>query len=403
MATAWSPVWMPDRTDSSRRRPSRAVALAAVFVFTAVALAVIVVIASSPTPPSPLGVSSRLQSLDVVTPTAPEHAEHPDLALVSAMAPWRALEPTDDAFDWSQLDANVADARDHGYRLIVRIMAGRVAPTWLAEQGARMIEVYGSDPNAIDHCDVLRVPAPWDPVLETEYRELMDALGAWLRGSDGAGGTRADHVAIVPVAMPTVLGSEMTLSYGPPGPCPQGTDAAGLDLRATNRAAWDAVASELERRALLEQAWRSAVAIHMTSLPEPTASAIAYGHLFDDRQAAALRIAREEVAVHSDRLWSMYTNLQAKHRPDGSIGPWTEVCPRCDEVLRAAADSGGGVGFQLASLDANDSLEGLRSAVEGALAAYPVGFIEAQPGAIDVYGSYLLEGSGSVQARILVG
>jgi hypothetical protein len=350
---------------------------------------------------APLGVSSRLQSLDVVSATAPEHAAHPELELVSAMAPWRALEPVDDAFDWSQLEANVADAGANGYRLILRIMAGRVAPEWLADRGARMIDVYGSDPNAFDHCEVLRAPVPWDPVLAEEYRELLRTLGSWLRGSDGAGGTRADHVALVPVAMPTLLGSEMTIAYGPPGLCPAGTAAAGLDLRTANRAAWDAVAPEPERRASLEGAWREAIEIHRSSLPPPTASVVAYGHLFDDGQAAALRIATDVVAEDPPSVWSMYTNLQSKVRPDGTLGPWAEVCPRCDEVLDAAADAGGGMGFQLATTSANDSLQKVSLAVDAALDAYPVGFIEGQPAAIDTYGPYLLEGPDAVQARIL--
>jgi hypothetical protein len=373
---------------------------AAVLGVLAVVVVAVLTVSSGPSV-APLGVSSRLHSLDVVSATAPEHAAHPELELVSAMAPWRAIEPTDDAFDWSQLEANVADASANGYRLIVRIMAGRVAPDWLADRGVRTIEVYGSDPNAIDHCEVVRAPVPWDPVLAEEYRELLGTLGSWLAGSDGAGGTRADHVTLVPVAMPTLLGSEMTIAYGPPGLCPAGTAAAGLDLRAANRAAWDAVAPEAERRALLERAWREAIEIHRSSLPPPTASVVAYGHLFDDGQAAALRIATDVVAEDPPSLWSMYTNLQAKVRPDGTLGSWAEVCPRCDDVLRAAADAGGGIGFQLATTSANDSLQKVSVAVDAALDAYPVGFIEGQPGAIDTYGPFLLEGTDAVQARIL--
>ena len=393
------PVGMPGR-GSARSRWRMWAAVVAVGALTATVAVVAAVVFSGASVRS-LGVSSRLQSLDLVTATAPEHGAHPQLELVSAMAPWRAIEPTDDAFDWSQLEANVADARERGYRLIVRVMAGRVAPPWLADRGASTIEVYGSDPNAVDHCDVVRAPVPWDPILVEEYRELLGALGSWLRGSDGAGGTRADHVALVPVAMPTLLGSEMTIAYGPPGVCPAGTAAAGLDLRTANRSAWDAVAAEPERQTLLERAWREAIEIHRSTLPPPTASVIAYGHLFDDGQAAALRIAADAVAEDPASLWSMYTNLQAKVRPDGTLGPWAEVCPRCHEVLEAAADAGGGIGFQLATTGANDSLEKLSVAVDGALATYPVGFIEAQPAAIDTYGAYLLDGPGAVQARIL--
>jgi len=401
-ATGMFPVGMGDDAPVRRARTARLVLLVAAGA-AAVVGAAAVLVTSSGTGTEALGVSSRLQSLDAVSPTAPEHAAHPELDLVSAMAPWRALEPADDAFDLARLEENVADAREQGYRLIVRLMAGRVAPAWLADGGVRTIEVYGADPNAPDYCEPIRVPIPWDPTLEQEYRELLEVVGGWLEGPDGAGGTRADHVAIVPVAMPTVLGSEMTISYGPPGPCPEGTAAAGLDLRAVNRAAWDTVASEPERRLALEEAWRVAIDIHLRTLPEPTDVAIAYGHLFDDGQAASLRIAREVVAAEPGRLWSMYTNLQAKLRPDGSLGPWSEVCPRCHEVLTAAADAGGGVGFQLASTRVNDSLDELTVAIDAALEAYPVGFVEAQPAAIDTFGAFLLEGPTSVRSRILAG
>lgn len=381
------------------RRATIAVVIAAV-VGVAIGVAFAIVISRGPDI-EPLGVSSRLQSLETVTLTGPEHAEHPELALISAMAPWRALEPTDDEFDWTELEADVTDARDHGYRLILRIMAGRAAPPWLGTSGVQTVQLYGSDPNAFDFCEPIEVPVPWDPVLEREYGELLTELGAWLRGSDGAGGMRADHVAIVTIAMPAILGSEMTISYGPPGICPDDTSAAGLDLRTVNRDAWDGFADEEDRRRLLEGAWREAIEIHMSALPEVTASAIAFGHLFDDEQAAAQRIAGDEVAAYRERLWSMYTNLQPETRPDGSLGPWSEVCPRCAEVLATAADAGGGIGFQLASTTVMDTQQELAAAIYGVLDAYPVGFLEAQPGAIDAYAGFLLDGSGSAQARIL--
>jgi len=349
---------------------------------------------------APLGVSSRLQSLDGVSPTAPEHAAHPQLALVSAMVPWSTLEPTDGTFDWAPMDANVADARARGYLLIMRVMAGRVAPVWLEDEGAQTLDVLGTDPNAADFCDRITVPVPWDPVLRTRYEQLMTEVGRWLRAPDGAGGANGDHVAIVPVAMPTLLGTEMTLSYGPDVICPPGTDGAGTNLASQNRASWDAAAPEQERRDRLERAWRDAIDIHMATLPATTASSIAYGHLFDDGQAAALRIAQSEVAASPDRLWSMYTNLQPKVRPDGSLGAWREVCPRCHGVLEAALEAGGPVGFQVASTGRNDSLEKLRAAVDQALVAYPVGFLEVQPAAIDRYEAYLLSGADAVQSRI---
>ena len=50
------------------------------------------------------------------------------------------------------MDANVADARRRGYRLVIRTMAGRASPRWLARGGAATLRLLGTDPNSADHC-----------------------------------------------------------------------------------------------------------------------------------------------------------------------------------------------------------------------------------------------------------
>jgi hypothetical protein len=346
------------------------------------------------------GVSSRLHSLTSITPTAPEHRDHPGLALVSAMVPWRALEPQDDSFHWRTMDANVADARRRGYRLIVRVMAGRASPGWLAGAGAATLRLLGTDPNAADHCRWITTPVPWDEVLATEYEELMGALGGWLEQPDGFGGRNADHVYLVPISMPSVLGSEMTIGYGSNEPCPPGTGRAGTTLAATNRAAWDTVSSEAQRRRWIEAVWRRAIAIHMRQLPTATNSVIAYGALFGDGQAASRRIARNDVARYRPRLWSMYTNLQPSVRADGSLGPWSERCRPCHRVILTAIRHGGAVGFQAAGAAVNDTAGSFRTAIEAALRRYEPSFLEAGSQRIDRFEPYLLTGERALQARI---
>jgi hypothetical protein len=346
------------------------------------------------------GVSSRLHSLTAITRTAREHADHPRLALISAMVPWRALEPRDDVFDWAGMDANIEDARANGYRLIVRIMAGRASPAWLAGAGAATLRLLGTDPNASDYCGWISAPVPWDRVLASEYREMIGELGRWLDGPDGAGGRRADHVYLVPVSMPTVLGTEMTLGYGANVRCPAGTAAPGVDLAATNRARWETVSTEPQRRRWVEAAWRRAIEIHMRQLPPETNSVIAYGAVFGDGHAASLRIATEEVARHSPRLWSMYTNLQPLVRADGSLGPWRSWCRGCHRVISAAIANGGRVGFQAAAAAVNDTLERFRITVEDALTTYGMRFLETGSRRMDRYESYLLTGSDPLQDRI---
>jgi hypothetical protein len=338
--------------------------------------------------------------LTEVTDTAAEHAEHPDLHLVSAMAAWRVLEPEDQVFDWTQMDANAESARAGGYRLILRIMAGRAAPAWLQAAGAEQLPLLGTDPNADDYCDHVTATLPWDPVLAEQYRQLMHELGRWLDQPDGAGGRKGDHIYLIPVSMPTYLGTEMVIGYGASVTCPPGTEAAGQNLRTSNLAKWNAVSTEAERRSRTEQAWRDAIDIHMTELPVQNDSVIAYGHLFLDGQAAALRVASEKVAQYPNRLWSMYTNLQPLVRSDGTLGPWREWCPMCHQTILAAIQGGGTVGFQTADDSILGTAAKYRAAVEDGLASYPMAFLEEGHDQVDDHESYLLTDPVSVQDRI---
>lgn len=346
------------------------------------------------------GVSSRTHSLDAVTDTAAEHAEHPGLNLVSAMAPWSILEPSDQVFDWTQMDANVEDARARGYRLILRIMAGRVALGWLAAAGAEQLDLLGTDPHADDYCDRVTSTLPWDPVLAQQYRELMHEVGLWLDQPDGAGGRKGDHIFLVPISMPSYLGTEMVIGYGPSVTCPAGTEAAGENLRTRNLASWNTVSTETQRRALTEQAWRDAIDIHMQELPVANDSLLAYGHLFLDGQAASLRIAADKVAQYPDRLWSVYTNLQPSVRADGTLGPWQEFCPACHQTLLTAIQAGGTVGLHTADGSILSTATKFRTAVDDALATYPIAFLEVSHELVDDHETYLVGDPPSVQDRI---
>jgi len=351
-------------------------------------------------PPVYTGVTSRLHSLTSITLTAREHADHPQLALVSAMVPWQALEPSDDSFDWSRLETDVLDARDNGYRLILRVMVGRAAPSWLGNVGVASIPLLGTDENAVDFCDHIRTSIPWDPILEAEYAEMMHELGRWLSRSDGNGKTNGSHVFLIPVSMPSILGTEMVYGYGPNVRCPAGTDAAGLDLASSNRAAWDRISTETDRRAWAAAAWTRAIDIHMRELPVGVRSVIAYGSVFGDGQAASMRIAQEQVPQYTGRLWGMYTNLQPEVAGDGSLSPWRDACVRCDGVIRQTVASGGRIGFQVAGGAVNDPMERFRYAVRDALANYPTMFIETSPVRIDQHEDFLLTGADPVQLQL---
>ncbi|HEY7478095.1 MAG TPA: beta-galactosidase [Actinomycetota bacterium] len=356
--------------------------------------------AGSP-PDTYAGVSVRQRSPDAISDTTVEFAQHPSLAIVSGMVPWNLLEPQDDAFDWTQLDANVADARDRDRRIILRIMAGRLSPQWLTAAGMASIEILGTDPNAFDFCQLIQVPLPWDPVLEAEYRELLAAVAEWMEEPDGDGGTKGDHVLAVPISMPSVLGSEMQIGFGQDLACPAGTEGAGLNLAGTNRERWTAVGSVADLRAWTEEAWRAAIAIHLDELPDEIPSVIAYGGIFGDSLSAAVHLAETEVPPETDRLWSMFTNLQPAVSANGTTeGPWADWCPVCDQILTGVRDVGGVVGLQLAATEGVDEADELMYAIDEAVPRYEPRFLEVNPEIAAAFEGYLLTDPDSVQERI---
>ena len=154
--------------------------------------------------------------------------------MISAMVTWASLEPVEGQFDWSTLDADVEDARTGGYRILLRIMAGRLSPSWLAADGAATVELLGTDHLRVRLLRPGGGPAPWDPILRAKYTDLMTEVGRWLQEPDGAGGTKGDHVFAIPVAMPSFQGTEMNLGYGGERHVSVGHRRSGSNLAATN-------------------------------------------------------------------------------------------------------------------------------------------------------------------------
>src|SRR5262249_1206348 len=119
-------------------------------------------------------------------------------------------------FNWGNLDSSLKDAAARHYQVILRILCGFNAPSW----------IYSDAQNPVSHAYVIptddgygltsgvNVPVPWDPDLLVLYREMMAAVAGHLQGSDGTGGTLGSHVFMMPVAMATGFGSEMVENFG---------------------------------------------------------------------------------------------------------------------------------------------------------------------------------------------
>ncbi len=355
----------------------------------------------------PTGVADRL----VTDVSADEKTQHPQLRLISVMLFWNQVEPSAGVFNWGNLDASLADARARGYRLIVRLMCGADAPLWMATDPTHRVsylDLISNEPANVRHPGEMFVPVQWDPNLTWQYGQLMAALNDHLRGSDGAGGTWADHVEFVPVAMPTMIGTEMQTGYGSGSYTGTYKGVYGTyDRGLVNRAEWDAHATsgststdtQQSNRDNLEVAWQNAVAIQLSQLTS-VPSAIAYGPLLNDGYAAAQRLAASQVARYGDRLWSMTTNLQPKLRSDGSLGPYSEFSPAAAQTITIALQQGGVVGFQTAGNGTLNTAAGMQEVIDDGITNYNMRFLETQPETIDLFPGQLLTNPDSAEARL---
>jgi fibronectin type 3 domain-containing protein len=355
----------------------------------------------------PTGVSSRL----VIDSSVAEKTQYPSLPIVSVMLFWNQVEPSSGVYDWGNLDASLADARDRGYRLIVRIMGGADAPTWMAgdvDHPVSYLDLLSNEPTNSRHPGEMLVPLQWDPNLAWHYGNLMAALNDHLSGSDGAGGSWADHVEFVPVAMPTMIGTEMQTGYGAGSYTGTYKGVNGTyDRGVVNRAEWDAHAvsgttsadRQLSNRSSLEAAWHDAIAIQMAQL-RSVPSAVAYGPLLNDGYAAAQRLVAAEVARYGDRLWAMTTNLQPKVRADGTLGPYSEWSAAASQTITIALQQGGVVGFQTAGNGSINTTAEMREVIDDGIGNYNMRFLETQPETIDLYPGQLLTDADSAWARL---
>ena len=349
------------------------------------------------TPSFATGVSDRL----VDDTSADEKTRIPALSMISVMLFWNQVEPSAGVYDWGNLDTSLADARDRHYKVIVRLMCGADAPTWMAndpDHPVRYLDLLSNEPTNARHQGEMLVPVQWDPDLAWHYSNLMAALNDHLLQSDGAGGTWADHVEFVPVAMPTMIGTEMQAGYGSGNYTGVYKGVYGTyDRGVVNRAEWDANASsgstsaerQQSNRDDLESAWHDAIHIQMAQLTA-VPSAVAYGPVLNDAHAAAQRIVASEVPRYGDRLWSMTTNLQPKVRSDGTLGPYSEWNAGAAQTMLIALQQGGVVGFQTAGNGIIDSTAKMREVIDDGIANYNMRFLETQPETIDDFAGPLL-------------
>ena len=335
----------------------------------------------------------------------------PDAKIISITLHWNQLEPSRGTFNWGNLDASLKDAAARHYQVILRILCGFNAPSW----------IYSDAQNPVSHAYVIptddgyrlttgvNVPVPWDPDLLVLYRQMMTAVANHLQGPDGMGGTLADHVFMMPVSMATGFGSEMVENFG------QGTWAGtynGVYKAAWNRASvnlgvWLGLApggsSTADKLKAMQnadtKAWINSIDAQESVLaPTGITSSVAYGFAFTSFNTATA-VESTEVPKYGDSLLTMFTNLQPKVHTDGSLGPWGTWCPPCDSLMKSAIADGGSVGFQTAAGMMTTPAR-IEYATNDAVATYHPRFIETVGSVVNKDYAYFFTAQNSVQGQL---
>lgn len=82
---------------------------------------------------------------------------------------WNLLEPTDDQFNWVQLDTQMVRAKAYGKKVTLGVVNGPYAPQWLYGNGVQYAAVNSANNDTI--------PFPWDSTYLAEWDELVREVG----------------------------------------------------------------------------------------------------------------------------------------------------------------------------------------------------------------------------------
>ena len=99
--------------------------------------------------------------------------QHPHFAGVSVRTGWDQIEAVEDVYDWSYVDSMIAEAREHGKRIVLRVRPSWETPDWVYDAGAEPFWYH--ERNDADRLH--RMPVPWDPVFQAKWADFIAELG----------------------------------------------------------------------------------------------------------------------------------------------------------------------------------------------------------------------------------
>jgi hypothetical protein len=97
---------------------------------------------------------------------------NPNVAGVVLRTDWATTERAAGQYDWSFLDAGMALGQSHNKKIAISVDAGIYSPSWVYTLGAKQL-ILTSGP----------MPAPWDPVFMSNWKQFLGQLGSRYDGS----------------------------------------------------------------------------------------------------------------------------------------------------------------------------------------------------------------------------
>jgi Peptidase M10 serralysin C terminal/Beta-galactosidase len=110
---------------------------------------------------------------------------------VSLNLVWGTIEPERGVYDWATLDREVLRAVATGKEISLAVIPARQdTPGWLFDEGAQKFNFdtaqHGSPQYGGAPSQAISIAAPWDPIYQAEYANMMNALAQHLHSIPGA-------------------------------------------------------------------------------------------------------------------------------------------------------------------------------------------------------------------------
>ena len=97
---------------------------------------------------------------------------------IAIRAGWNEVEPRDGVFNWSRVDALIAQVAPYKKKVSINLVSGWQTPSWLYTEGAQAFNFVWDKPWGPAYCTIATTPVPWDPVFLARWQDLVTAFGA---------------------------------------------------------------------------------------------------------------------------------------------------------------------------------------------------------------------------------